>query len=256
MSNISFDRAAAYYDATRGLPEQAQQQVTAVLAGELAGRGPALEIGVGTGRIALPLHQKGVELVGADIAPAMMARLVGKAGGTMPFPLLLADTTALPLRPGSFGAVLFSHVLHLVADWRKALEESLTVLAPGGAILADFGGPWATPWSSALEEALHRHGIKHERPGVSEAGQVAAYLAGRAEARPLAPVPLSFTRSLDQELGQMEAQEFAWTWPYSRALMLAATEDIRAWAKTEGWPMGRPAQMTGQLQWWAYDRLS
>jgi ubiquinone/menaquinone biosynthesis C-methylase UbiE len=255
VSSISFDRAAPYYDATRGLPERAQEALTAVLAHELAGRGPALEVGVGTGRIGLPLHQRGLQLVGADISAAMMARMVEKAGGAMPFPLLQADATAMPFGPACFGAVLFSHVLHLVAEWRTALDESLRALVPGGAVLVDFGGPWPTPWSSALEQALHRHGVRHERPGVSEPGEVAGYLAGRAEARRLPPVPLSYDKSLGQELAQMEAQEFSWTWPYSRGTMAAATAEMRAWAAREGWPLERPAQVSGHLQWWAYDRL-
>jgi len=103
---ISFDRAADYYDATRALPDDARVALTEVLAAELAGRGPCLEIGVGTGRIALPLHDRGISLVGADIAPAMLRRLVRNAGGRQPFPLLLADATRLPLSGAAFGAVL------------------------------------------------------------------------------------------------------------------------------------------------------
>lgn len=48
---------------------------------ELAGGGPVLELGVGTGRIALPLHERGVKVVGIDASPAMLARLREKPGG-------------------------------------------------------------------------------------------------------------------------------------------------------------------------------
>jgi len=48
---------------------------------ELARGGRALELGVGTGRFALPLSEKGVEVHGIDAAPAMVERLRAKPGG-------------------------------------------------------------------------------------------------------------------------------------------------------------------------------
>ncbi len=51
----------------------------AFLAG-LAGDGRALELGIGTGRIALPLSRRGVAVHGIDLSPAMVARLLAKAG--------------------------------------------------------------------------------------------------------------------------------------------------------------------------------
>lgn len=47
---------------------------------ELAGGGPALELGVGTGRIALPLASRGLEVHGVDASPAMLERLRAKPG--------------------------------------------------------------------------------------------------------------------------------------------------------------------------------
>ena len=48
---------------------------------ELAGDGPALELGVGTGRIALPLAERGVEVHGIDASEAVLAKLRAKPGG-------------------------------------------------------------------------------------------------------------------------------------------------------------------------------
>jgi SAM-dependent methyltransferase len=47
---------------------------------DLAGEGAALELGIGTGRIALPLAQRGVRVHGIDLSEAMVARLRGKPG--------------------------------------------------------------------------------------------------------------------------------------------------------------------------------
>ncbi|KRF45176.1 methyltransferase [Terrabacter sp. Soil811] len=48
---------------------------------ELAGEGPALELAIGTGRVALPLAERGVEVHGIDVSEAMVAQLRRKPGG-------------------------------------------------------------------------------------------------------------------------------------------------------------------------------
>ena len=48
---------------------------------ELAGDGAALELGIGTGRIALPLSARGVPVQGIDLSPDMVAQLQAKPGG-------------------------------------------------------------------------------------------------------------------------------------------------------------------------------
>ena len=48
----------------------------------VAGAGPALELGIGTGRVALPLKEKGVEVHGIDASEAMVGRLREKPGGS------------------------------------------------------------------------------------------------------------------------------------------------------------------------------
>jgi SAM-dependent methyltransferase len=59
------------------------QNTDAIIAGllRLAGTGPVLELGIGTGRIALPLAQHGLRVHGIDVSPAMVAQLRQKPGG-------------------------------------------------------------------------------------------------------------------------------------------------------------------------------
>lgn len=76
------ERVAAEYDesaADRFEPSVVDAAVE-VLAG-LAGGGRALELGIGTGRIALPLAARGVPVHGIDLSRAMVARLRAKPGG-------------------------------------------------------------------------------------------------------------------------------------------------------------------------------
>jgi len=67
-------------DAYDGLYSTVTDQVIDRLEG-LAGGGPVLELGVGTGRVALPLAKRGIAVHGIDASRAMLDRLAAKPGG-------------------------------------------------------------------------------------------------------------------------------------------------------------------------------
>lgn len=81
--SVSFDRAAEYYDRTRVTDPEALEETLGLLERELGGRGRLLEIGVGTGALAVPLSERGHHVVGVDISPAMLAQL-RKKSSTLP----------------------------------------------------------------------------------------------------------------------------------------------------------------------------
>ena len=76
---MSFDEdvAETYRDVKRG-----DEDVAVAFLEQLANRGPALELAIGTGRIALPLAARGIRVDGIDISPAMIARLKTKPGAS------------------------------------------------------------------------------------------------------------------------------------------------------------------------------
>jgi SAM-dependent methyltransferase len=85
------DRIADIYD-DRYLETFSEDTAGAVaLLAELAGEGPALELGIGTGRIALPLAAAAMEVHGIDASAAMLQKLRDKPGGE-----------AIPTTVGSF----------------------------------------------------------------------------------------------------------------------------------------------------------
>ena len=71
------ERIARVYDQ---LYSEYDEQCIETLGG-IAKGGPALELGIGTGRIALPLSQKGVEVHGIDASESMLEKLRAKPGG-------------------------------------------------------------------------------------------------------------------------------------------------------------------------------
>jgi ubiquinone/menaquinone biosynthesis C-methylase UbiE len=137
-SSVSFDRAAAYYDATRGFPPGVAEQVRDAIVGRLAvsREDRIIELGVGTGRVALPFLTAGYRYTGVDISAEMLAVFRGKLGAlAAPLALVQADVGRLPVANGRFDLAIAVHLLHLVADWRATLRETRRILRPGGALL-------------------------------------------------------------------------------------------------------------------------
>ena len=82
------DRIAEFYDTWFHPPTDTQAAVDFLA--DLAMQGPALELAIGTGRIALPLAAKGVEVHGIDASEPMVARLREKPGGAE-IPVTMGD---------------------------------------------------------------------------------------------------------------------------------------------------------------------
>ncbi len=72
------ERVADVYDEWYVVPE-ADAELD--LLAEFAAGGRALELGIGTGRVALPLHERGIDVHGIDASPAMIAKMRAKPGG-------------------------------------------------------------------------------------------------------------------------------------------------------------------------------
>ncbi len=139
MPGVSFDRAAAYYDATRGYHTGSDARIRDAIVA-YTGAGPTtrlLELGVGTGRIALPFIRAGFDYTGVDISQAMMDRLTAKLAddpqrANYRFQLRQGDITELPFEDSAFDVIIMVHVLHLVADWQAVLREAARVLGQDG----------------------------------------------------------------------------------------------------------------------------
>ena len=82
MPEIYFDeRVAKEYDAdSADMFDPAVVDPAVSFLADLAGTGAALELGIGTGRLALPLSRRGVRVHGIELSPAMVAQLQAKPG--------------------------------------------------------------------------------------------------------------------------------------------------------------------------------
>lgn len=155
--DFSFDgRVARRYKGQREHPPAVSQQIGQAIAAAIGEGGLALEIGVGTGRIARPVVAAGNRLVGVDISAEMLAEVEEKPPGLS---LIQGDMHHLPLPDNTVDAVLAVHVLHLAADWRRVIAEAARVLRPGGVFIR--GDDWVDPESvfGRLRDALRQKAI-------------------------------------------------------------------------------------------------
>ena len=130
--SISFDRAAAIYDETRG-GEQRGKLCAEALEPWFSSSGLTLEIGVGTGLVGAALQDGGRRIVGVDISVQMLQRARGRN-----LTVARADGVALPFASGSVDDAYSVWVLHLVADPAAVLREAMRILRPGGRYLVEL----------------------------------------------------------------------------------------------------------------------
>jgi SAM-dependent methyltransferase len=97
------DRIAEVYDQWYAAAGFLETEASVELLAELAGSGPVLELAIGTGRLALPLAERGLEVHGVDASEAMVAKLREKPGGER-IPVTMGDFAAVPVE-GAFSLV-------------------------------------------------------------------------------------------------------------------------------------------------------
>lgn len=131
------DRFADVYDDWYGAVTDAEACAdrVAALVAEVGG-GPVLELGVGSGRLALPLVERGIEVHGIDASTAMVERLRAKPGGDRVH-VRVGDMAELD--PGAYPPfavvfVAFNTFFNLSseAEQRRCLERVAAAIAPGG----------------------------------------------------------------------------------------------------------------------------
>jgi SAM-dependent methyltransferase len=135
---------AARYDDTlgpMGSPEVLEPML--VVLAELAGTGSALEMAVGTGRVALPLAARGVTVSGIELSPDMVAQLRAKPGGK-DMSVTIGDMATTRV-DGTFRLVylVFNTIGNLETQDRQlaCFTNAAAHLEPGGSFVVEVGVP-------------------------------------------------------------------------------------------------------------------
>jgi SAM-dependent methyltransferase len=236
---VDFSRNAGVYDQRHGAlvgPEVADELVR--LAG-LNSDSHVLDVGVGTGRIAIPLASR-CRTVGIDVALAMLTTLRQKAhmGGTR-LPVIVADAMELPFASGQFEAVVLARLLYLLPLWRDALSEAFRVLKPDGHVLHEWGnGEPGEEWVQIQAKArvlFESAGISNPfHPGVRAESDVDEFfthnglmLISRVE------FPLNVRTTLGDFLKRLERGESSYTWKLPADVQAIRVPELLDWAQTQ-----------------------
>jgi len=98
-----------------------------------------LDIGTGTGFLALLLSSKGYDVTAVDWSKNMMQKAIDKArAASLPIKFDVQDAESLTFADASFDAVVSRHVLWTLADPAKAAKEWARVIKPAGMIITDI----------------------------------------------------------------------------------------------------------------------
>jgi len=137
------DVAERYDDGSWEMFSAEVLEPTVDLLAELARGGRALELGIGTGRVALPLAERGVEVRGIDLSQAMVAKLREKPGGDR-IPVEIGDFASTRV-DGTFtlAYLVFNTINNLTAQDEQVacFRNAAAHLEPGGSFLIEVGVP-------------------------------------------------------------------------------------------------------------------
>ena len=140
------------------------------------------EPGIGTGRIAIPLAERGYQVTGIDISQEMLKHLDSRlrtANSILPIYYRNADVTKIPFSDKSFDIVIAVHLFYFIKEWKKAVREILRTLKPEGElVLMHTGTGLEIPLlNKRYKELCAINGCQIEEIGVKSTSEVISYLA-------------------------------------------------------------------------------
>jgi len=135
--------AARYDESSADMFDPAVLEPTVAFMAQLAGDGAALELGIGTGRIALPLSERGVRVVGIDLSESMVAKLREKPGAER-IEVAIGDFATTRVE-GTFSLayLVFNTIGNLTTQDAQVacFQNTAAHLEPGGCFVIELGVP-------------------------------------------------------------------------------------------------------------------
>jgi ubiquinone/menaquinone biosynthesis C-methylase UbiE len=198
--------------------------------------GRVLDVGTGTGRISVPLLERGVDLIGCDLSARMLRRLQEKLPSAR---IAQADASLLPFQSSHFDFVMTVHVLHLVPPWREVLREVRRVLKPQGtyfnvktweavgiSIRSEMREFWRN-WLKAHGVNAYLTGVQRNAESLLELQSLGAQLTEVEVIR----YPLTFT--LRKELERFASRVYSDAWDVPDAVFETSLKELRTWVEHE-----------------------
>jgi ubiquinone/menaquinone biosynthesis C-methylase UbiE len=208
--SLDFGRIADSYDETRG-GEDRGRRFARELHGMLDPRRAVLEVGVGTGLVALGLAELGHRVLGVDISEAMARRARQRIGPR----IVVGDGRRLPMADASLDQALSVWVLHVVGDPAGVLREVARILRPGGRYLVVPAGSSEEP-ADPIGRAISRmwRAADPERRRIDDEARLRelAPAAGFEVARARRWPEHDYLESPSQAIAKIESRSYSVLW--------------------------------------------
>jgi len=180
--SLGFGAMAELYDATRTFDRRCFAAALDFLVERFPPSrfGHAFEPGIGTGRIAIPLAERGYRVTGVDISDGMLATLDRRLSGSALASAIAyqhADVRRLPFADATFDLVVVVHLFYFVEEWKRAADEVLRVVRRDGPVILMHTGTGAEiPFlNEQYKELCAQRGCTVESTGVKSTREVVDY---------------------------------------------------------------------------------
>jgi SAM-dependent methyltransferase len=253
---VDFSANASVYDRRHGtvLPWDVAQELAD--SGGLEPGARVLDVGAGTGRVAIAFAGVGYQVTALDPALPMLNELRVKAR-ERPVQLVAGEGARLPFARNRFDAVILARILYLMSDWKAVLREAYDVIKPGGCLFHEWGNGQADEAWVQIREKLRAlfqdAGVEtHFHPGARSEADVDAVLMGlgfvRGKKLPIGPGP---NMTLYDFVARIATGEFSYVWNIPTRVQESCIPLLNKWCQDtfdleESFPMPR------KLEWTTY----
>jgi SAM-dependent methyltransferase len=253
---VDFSANATVYDRRHGAALSDDSVTRLWLAAGLRAGAAVLDIGAGTGRVAIPFADRGAHVVALEPARGMVKELRAKAGDTE-VAVVIGDGGQLPFAAGRFDAVVVARLLYLTPAWSVILSEAQHVLAAGGCLLHEWGNGQAhEEWVQIREEArrlFERAGIESPfHPGARSEVEVHGRLESLGFVRQtelaLGPGP---SVTLKEFLRRLVEGELSYIWGVPDSVRSECLPLLTRWSE-QTFDLDRPMPMPQEIRWSVY----
>ena len=250
---VDFSDNARIYDSRHGAVMSAQ--LAQAITERLRRDATIIDIGAGTGRVAVALASRGFRVVALDPAVPMLQTTQRKSGEVL---AVAAEGTHLPFRRNSADAVVLARILYLVPDWQNLLREARRILRQGGILFHEWGnGDASEAWVQVREKArslFQEAGVEAPfHPGAKSEVEVDSYLRElgfyRSEQIEAGPGP---TITLAEFLNRIQTGEFSYVWNVPKDVQDLCLPQLRRWCESK-FDLDQPAPMPAEFLWVLYE---
>ena len=254
---VDFSQNAAAYDRRHGAVLDRDSAARLASAASLGVGARALDVGAGTGRVAVALASLGCRVVAMDPARPMLQELIRKS--PIAIPCLIGEGARLPIASTSMDAVVIARLLYLTRDWKEVVREAVRALKRGGSLLHEWSnGADDEEWVLIREKIrgmFEAAGVATPfHPGARSESDVHAWLLaqGMTAASEVALGP-GAPMTVESFLKRIADGECSYTWDVPRDVASRCLPDLQAWA-AERFDLTREQPMPREIVWRIYTK--